>query len=162
MPVNIVALKSECTNDPQDLGINEAYNLGQDQQVADILNWIRDGVNPCPVNTILGTAITVRRIDITSQEILEALDTRDLPSVTASNQASLAWFESVTQQRIIRLLNDDGSSTRAKGNLDRLFANGQGSQTRLNNIASRFGSRTEQLFGTNTVVTASDIGESRE
>ena len=162
MPINFATLKGELQSDPAALGLTALYNAGNDQACAAVLNFPRDGVTPCPVNAIVGTAITVRRTDISSQELLEALDTRDLPSVTAGNQASLSWFESATQQRTLRLVNDDGTPTRVKGNLDRLFGNTQGSQTRLNQVSSRIGSRAEALFGTGTTISASDIGETRE
>lgn len=148
MAINYVALATELTTDPQTYGYAALISAGSDAGLADLLNKVRDGTDG-------EAAITVRRADIAPNEILEAIDNRDF--ITSPNIAHASWFESVTQLRTIRLVNADGTNTRVLGNLRRLVNDTQGSQTRLDAIAVRNGSRAEQLFGVSTSITADDI-----
>jgi hypothetical protein len=154
----LAALKSEIQNDPQTLGYAAFLVSGQDNAIADVLNAPRDGVTP--FNGVLGTAVVVQRADISSAEVLEAVDVRDFPA-TVNGVANLglatSWFESVTQQRMIRLTNDDGNDTLVLANLKRLLGNTQGSQVRLVAASKRAGSRAEKLFGTGTFISQADI-----
>jgi hypothetical protein len=58
---------------------------------------------------------------------------------------------------MIRLMNDDGTNTRVLTNLVRLLNNTNGTQTRLTAVATRPGSRSEELFGTDQVVSADQV-----
>lgn len=142
MAINYAALKAEIAGDPNAYGYATPYNAGADQAVADMLNVVRAGV-------------TVRRKDIASQEVLEAM----LHSDFATNPPALlvAWFESATQQQNLRLEDDAGVATNVLTNLRQCTTNGSASRTRLNNIAKRDGSRAEQLFGAGTFIAANDI-----
>jgi hypothetical protein len=157
----LVALKAEVTANPgSGYGFAAIYNAGNDTGLASALNFRRDGATPCPVNNVIGAAITVRRPDIAAKELLEAVDTRDFINSPTVLQGS--WFESITQQPTIRLVNDDGSNTTAFGNFTRILNNTNGSQTRLAAIASRNGSRAEQLFGFGVGVSTDDIAQARQ
>lgn len=140
----LVALKTEITTDPLALG----YAGKSDAEIADLLNLPR-------------ATITIRRANIAPNEVLEAIDSRDFDA--APNAIHVAWFESITQLRTIRLENDDGSATRALGNLRRLLqaADTQGSRTRLAALATRIGSRAEQLLGGGVTVTHIDVADAR-
>lgn len=142
------ALRTEIQTDPQTYGYAAYVTAGNDEGVAALLNKVRDGTDG-------EAAITVRRRDVAPLEILEAIDIRDFTASPGTLSAS--WFESITQYPTVRLANDDGSQTRVKNNLDRVLADTQGSQTRLNAIARRNGSRAEQLFRTGVVVTYYDV-----
>lgn len=143
-PAQLTILKTEITTDPLALG----YAGKSDAEIADLLNLLR-------------ATITIRRANIAPNEVLEAIDSRDFE--TAPNAIHVAWFESITQLRTIRLENDDGSATRALGNLRRLLqaADTQGSRTRLAALATRIGSRAEQLLGGGVVVTHIDVADAR-
>lgn len=141
------ALKNEFTNDPAALGYTALGNA---------LNWngLRDAVN------LPRAGIIIRRTDVQPYEVLEAIDVRDFPAApTGVNNIPLAqsWLESITQFPTIRLFNDDDTQTRTKNNLDRLIGNTQGSQTRLNAVGKRDGSRAELLFGRNISVTDGEV-----
>lgn len=157
MAINYPALKTELQTDPAALGYAPHVASGNAQGLADIMNWPRNGTTASPVNAVVGAAITIRRPDISPNEVLEAIDSRDF--IASPGIAHVAWFESVTQLRSMRLVDDAGVDTRVLGNLKRIVNNTpQGSQSRLNTLASRVGSRTEQLFGAGIELTHSDIG----
>lgn len=91
----------------------------------------------------LDTGRTQRRSDILASEVLEAIDARDF--IANANVLQASYFESVTQNASIRLLNADGSDTRLLGNLVLAVNNTQGSQTRLRALAVRTVSRQQEL-----------------
>lgn len=155
MPFSLAALKNEIETDPLTYGYAAFYSAGNDTEVAAMLNKPRDGTDG-------EAAIAVRRSDIGGAEMLEAIDTRDFVTSTIP-PSNLSWFESVTQQRTVRLLNDDGSNTRILRNVLDLIQSPStfGTRSRLNSIATRVGSRAEQLFGTNYVVTPEQVGNCR-
>lgn len=145
MAIDYVALKAELVNDPTARG----YAGKEDNVCTALLNEIQAG-------------ILIKRTDITPNEVLEAIDTRDFTSTNSASENS--WFESLTQLRMIRFSLDDGSDTVVLGNLKRLLANPgpQGSRARVIALSTRAGSRAEQLFGRNTVVTDADIATARQ
>ena len=152
----LTALRNEIQTDPQALGYAPFVSGGQDGAVCDVINFIRDGVTAA-FNGVVGTAITVRRSDVSPNEVLEAIDLADL--ITTATTIQCSWLESITQTRTMRLLNDDGTNTRVLSNLRSLLAAGSQSRTRLNNVANRNGSRAESLFGTGTVIVPDDVAK---
>lgn len=149
MAISYPALKSEILNDPQTYGYAAFVTSHEPEKIADLLNKVRDGTDG-------EAAITVRRADIKSSELLEAIDTRDF--INSPNALAASWFESITQAATIRLVNPDGTNTRAIGNFSRVINDTNGSQSRLSVLANRFGTRAEQLFGTGTFITPADVG----
>jgi hypothetical protein len=105
----------------------------------------------------LDTGRIQRRSDILSSEVLEVIDSRDF--ISNANALVASYFESVTQNASIRLLNADGSDTRLLGNLILAVNNTQGSQTRLRALATRIVSRQQEL-GLGTVL-PSDVSKAR-
>jgi len=156
MPLVLSALLTELQTDPRSYGYAEWVADGSDQALADLLNAVRDGVTAPRPGKPVGAAITVRRADVSPGELLEAIDSRDY---AASPGAGLvAWFQALMGQVQIRLLNADGSNTRVIANMQRLItSNTNGTITRLTAVASRFGSRAEELFGVGTMVTWQDV-----
>lgn len=142
MTIDYIALKTEILTDPTARG----YSGKEDNAVAVLLNEIQAG-------------ITIKRDNISPNEVLEAIDNRDF--IASPNIAHCSWFESVTQLRSLRLVNDDNSNTKVLGNLNRLITDTQGSQTRVLALANRNGSRAEQLYGRNTVVSDVDVAVAR-
>jgi hypothetical protein len=133
--MNITTLVVELGSDPSGYG----YAGMTDAEAAAALNLVRDGS--------VGAAIRVRRTDISGQELLEAIDLRDLttpPGTVAAYNA--AYLESVLQQPRVAIGLPDGSGDNLiKDNLDLLVGNVNGSQTRLNQLRFRFISRAELL-----------------
>lgn len=148
MPINIAALKSEITNDPNGYGWAAIRVTGDTQALTTALNLYRDGTNG-------GPSISVKRRDINPQEVLEAVDTRDFKASPSALEAS--WFESITQYPTIRLVAEDGTDTRIMSNFKRVLQNTNGSQTRVVALGMRAGSRIEQLFGTDMVASIDDV-----
>lgn len=167
MSINFTALKNELNNDPVSLGYAPFIALGDDVSLAAILNFVRNGVTPCPVNNVVGAAVTVRRKDISSAEIILAIDVTDytaLPTNPNNTQLSnerrfLSWLECLTNVPQVRLINDDGTDTPVITNLQAMFPGGTGTRTRLVALAIRSGSRAELLFGVGTNITPDNVGQ---
>lgn len=158
MSINHAQLKQEIVTDARAYGWPALYNAGNDTALAAALNLARTGANG-------GPAISIKRPDIGANELLEAVDIRDFPAAPAqvsNNQLAASWFESVTQFPRLRLLNENGTNTRVRTNLNRLLGDTNGSQARLDALAVKAGSRAEELFGFGTVVSADDIAIARQ
>lgn len=144
----LAQLATELNTDPTAVGYASPIASGDDTAVATLLNTVNQ-------------AIQVKRIDITPSEILEQIDFADF--ATGLNVAHISWFESATQQRVLRLVAEDGTDTRILRNIKNLLlANGAAganpqSRARLNAISLRAGSRAEQLWGAGTIVTNVDV-----
>ena len=156
----LTTLRNEIQGDPATYGYAALASAGNHQAITDLLNKVRDGTDG-------EAAITVRRRNIRPVEILEAVAVSDLPAIqstpTANQQvthqrnfAYLTWLMGLADD--IRLVNDDGSDTQVRTNLLALFAAGTGTRTRLGVLSQRNGSRSELLFGTDTVVSVEDVG----
>jgi hypothetical protein len=116
--------------------------------LADLINKKRDGTD--------GEArIDVPRPDIMPLELFQIIDVRDFGG--APGVLGGAWFTSLMRLPTIPLLTTAGVPNLIRQNLDRYISNGNGSQTRLDALALRIGSRAEQLFGVGTVVTPTDV-----
>lgn len=143
MAFTLAQLKTEIlTTNPATYAANVA--IGAVGKVAEQLNEVQAG-------------ISIPRSNITPQEILEAIRVQDLNTTT--NVVAGSWFESVMQSPSMRLINPNGTDTRVLNNIMFLLANGSHSETRLRALATRTGSRAEQLWGEGTVVQAQDVQE---
>lgn len=158
MAIDYTALKSELTNDPNTYGYQNWIAAREPEKVAAALNKIRDGNDG-------EAAITIRRPNITAKEIWEAINVADYTALPASPTAAqlsterryLAWMSGLPTLGTVRLLNDDGSDGPVTTNLKAMFPGGSGTLTRLAAIASRNGSRAEQLFGADVVISVTDV-----
>jgi len=144
MAINYVALKSELNTDPNAYGYAPLITIGNDQGLADMLNLAR-------------AAIMMPRPDVSPLEILEAIKVTDF--INSPNVLYASWFESITQYPSVRILKENGSDTRAMTNFMTILVNGSQSEVRLRALASRSGSRAEQLFGVGTTVAHMDIAQ---
>jgi hypothetical protein len=163
--INHQALADEYRLDPRGYGYATDLAIGNDNGLMARGNEIRTGANPPANPTAAGGSangsITIRRANVAPAEILEAIDIRDLQPDTNANSTRLsaAWFQSVSQLPFIRLANPDSSKTVVRKNIDRLVNDTQLSQTRLDAVAIRNGSRNEELFGQN--VGLDDVSSAR-
>lgn len=161
-PTQIAALKTELQTDPQALGYNAVAR--NDTAMSDEINFVRDGITPCPDNAVVGAAIVLPRTDVSPLELLQAIDIRDFfgsgTSITLQGQLQAEYINATLQLPRIPLLAADGvTKSMIRQNLDRAVVNaGQGSQARMDAVANRFGSRAEKLFGAGTSVTITDVG----
>jgi hypothetical protein len=154
MAINYTTLKNEILNDPNAYGYAEHVTAGSNQAIADLLNLPR-------------VAITIRKSDVSSKDIIEAIAISDFPALAqnptnaqlSTERRSLAWLECLMNVDMVRLLNDDGSDTPVIANLEGMFPVGTGTRNRLRALAVRAGSRAEQLFGTNTFISSSDVAQ---
>jgi hypothetical protein len=146
MPINYVQLKSELNTDPNAYGYAPFIASGADQNLADMLNLPR-------------AAIVMPRPDVNPLEVLEAINVADFVAANAQTILMGSWLESLTQFQQIRILKENGSDTRVMTNLMRFLVNGSQSEVRLRALASRAGSRAEQLFGVGTTVAHMDIAQ---
>jgi hypothetical protein len=162
MAIDYVALKAELETDPVGYGYAPFYNAGDNGALADMLNLVRDGTNG-------GPAISIRKSDVIGKEIWESIAIADFPALPANpnnsqlstERRSLSWLEGLANYDTIRLLYDDGSNTPVIENLQGIFPAGTGTRNRLIALATRNGSRAEQLFGANTRLTNEDIAKAR-
>lgn len=156
-PAQYQTLKTELLTDPRGYGYAPLRTSGSDNALADLLNLVRDGTNT-------GPAIPIRRVDVLSKELWEAIDVGDMTALPGSPTAAqlsterrqLAWLTGLPAIPRIRLLNDDGSNTPAVTNLLAIFPV-SGTRTRITALASRNGSRAEELFGRDTRITDTDV-----
>lgn len=151
MTIDNTRLKNYILQDPDNLGFAPFVANGDDVGVAGILNLIRDG-SPTPA---LGITVQVRKTDILTSDLVEALDIADLGSITA---AQISYLQMLALVPSISLLNADGSNTRVLGNLRTIFQNTTGgTRQRINQLSQRFGSEAEKLFGSGTVISPLDV-----
>lgn len=152
MAIDYAALKSELQTDPNAYGY--AATNGNDVAKADLLNLAR-------------AAITIRRSDVPAKDLWEAIDVGDYTALQANPTATqlslerryLAWMTGLPTFGTVRILNDDGSNGPVAANLLAMFPAGSTTRARIVALASRNGSRAEQLFGQGVVVTAQDVGK---
>lgn len=151
-PAQLTQLAAEIANDPNAYGLVAMRDAGNDDGIAAVLNLPR-------------ATITVQRDDISSQEIVQAITVADFVTVGATPTAAalsserryLAWMTMLASVPRVRLFNDNGSNGPVVENLIAMFPAGTGTFTRLAALASRQGSRAEQLFGRNARVTNLDV-----
>lgn len=135
-------LQAELETDPMSYG----YASMTDSEAAAAINRAR-------------AEIVFPRPDVSPLEILEAINISDF--LTDKTNLWAAWFESLTQFQTIRILKANGSDTRTLTNIMKLLTNGSASETRVRELASRKGSRAEQLWGMGTVISIQQIAGAR-
>jgi hypothetical protein len=152
MAIDYTVLKTELNTDPNAYGYAAPRNAGNDVTLAELVNLVR-------------ATIQIRRSDITPQEVAAAIDVVDYTALPGSPTAAqlsterrfLAWLTAVFALPTMRLLNDDGSNGPIISNFQAMFGAATGTRTRLIALASRNGSRGEQLFGAGTIITSFDV-----
>lgn len=142
MSVDLAALKTELLTDPNAYGYAPLVAVGSCGELADLLNKVRAN-------------ITVPLAVVPPMDILEAIAVDDF--IASQTILMGSWFESLTQFPSIRILKDNGNDTRVMSNIMKILKNGTASETRIRALASRLGSRAEQLFS--VAVTPSDVAQ---
>ena len=150
MPLSNAQIVNEVNNDPAALGYASSVTAKNAVAIADILNWIRNGSTPCPDNNVVGAAISVFRNDIAPKEIVNAIATTDF---TAATQIQISKLEMLFVPEVI-----DATLANVRGNLQSIFSGASAVTTNaLSALAQRNGSRAEQLGGTGTTVTDTQV-----
>lgn len=148
MALTLSALKTELTTDPNSYGYSAAVAAGAHGTLAALLNQPR-------------AEIAVKRTDVSVADIYAAVQVSDYSPLAASPTAAqlsaerryVGWLSGLAALGgAVRIFNDDGSDTPVAANLKAMFPAGTGTLTRLATLATRPGSRAEQLFGRNTTV----------
>lgn len=155
-PAQLQTLKAEvfgASADPRGYGYAPFVQAGADNAVATLLDFVRDGTTPCPLNNVAGPAISLNRGTITSQELVEAVVQSEMPS----NASQRDWLIMVASGDRVRV--DNGSSART--GLLAIFGAATTTRANLTAAAVRAGSRAEELFGLNVAVTADDVSAAR-
>jgi hypothetical protein len=163
--IQVTALRAELLADPRTYGYAAHINVGgvtgndNDQALANLINLVRTGTNG-------GPAIPIKRDDVASREIMEAIRITDFTALPVSPNATqlsterraLAWMEALVNADRVRLVNEDGSDTPVMANFGDMFAVGTSTRTRLTALSTRNGSRAEELFGRAVSVSVSEVG----
>ena len=158
MALTEAALQAELENDPNSYGYAALIDTSDHVGLAAMLNLVRDGTNG-------GPAIVIRKADVPGNEIFQQILLSDLVALPGSPTAAqlsserraMAWLTALPVVTAVRLLNDDDTDAPIVANLRSMLTAGSESLTRLAALATRHGSRAEQLGGVNTRVTHRDI-----
>ena len=136
MPMTRAALNTELTTDPTALGYAALIVKGNDDGCAALLNQIR-------------ATITVFRSEVRAAEIIAA--------TVLADHAVLTTGQQLYYNALIALGVLDVTSATLRANLAALFPIASTTRTNLVALAQRSGSRAEQLFGTGTSVSHTDV-----
>lgn len=134
-PDQIPALTAELTNDPLGLG----YGVS-DQNDADLLNEVRP-------------SIMVRRTVEPTHDLTGLLVLADVLAATADQRQALAIY--------LGSPNVNMSKDNFRQAMGSIFGPGTATRTAVAAWQDRQGSRAEQLFGTNTIVSHADVALAR-
>ena len=126
MPVSVSELRTELTTDPTGLGYAAQIAVGNDAQLAEMVNQVR-------------TTITVFRNDVQSWELLA--------STVKADWDALAAGDKDLYQALIAAGRLDATRASLRNLITALFPAGSTTRTNLQAIAQRTGSRAEQLWG---------------
>ena len=125
MPLSLAALKTELTTDPTALGYATHVANGTTWQLAELLNTSRAG-------------ISIFRASIPTWEVVACTDKTEYDALTAGNKQ--------LYQILVSTGTINATDARIRAMFASIFAAGS-TRTALNAMASRQGSRAEQLFG---------------
>lgn len=167
VPFTLAALKSELLNDPSGLGYValEGQNPPNDQAVADCLNFVRDGVTPCPANAVVGAAIVLPNPTVMSSQVLLVIADADI--TTGNPSIGLcAWFNALMtglNVKIPLLQADLATENTVIKNLRKFVGGGATpSGTAITALKNGNYNRMVQLFGYNAPsASANLVGQAR-
>lgn len=162
--IDYARLASEITTDPRGYGYAALVAIGSDAGVADLLNLVRNGAPgtvPTTPTADGGSAdgiIRIKRDDIQPAEVFHAIALADLINNPGASQ--LEWFNALLHATFdIRLVDASGQDTPVAANVKALVRAGTPTLARLQALATRVGSRAEELFGPRTVLTHLDVAK---
>lgn len=136
MAIDYVALKNEFLTDPTGLGYAAPRAAGNHTELARLINQVQ------------GT-ISVYRGMIGSWELLACVNPTEYSALTADNKQLL--------QIVLACVTVDTTDSGLRAIVASVFGPATATRAAMIARASRSGSRAEQLFGTNTVITTSDV-----
>jgi hypothetical protein len=137
MAIDYAALKSEIQADPTILGYAPFVTAGSDIGVAGLLNATRAG-------------ISVFRNDLGVREVINAIDATNFASLTQIQVSKLMLLFTSTP-------TIDATNANTRTIFLGIFSGMTATVNALTALASRTGSRAEQLFGAGTVVGHLDV-----
>jgi hypothetical protein len=135
MPIDYALLATEINTDPQGLGYAARRALGDDAGIAGLLNQVRSGIQ-------VGSGV------VPAYAVFRAIVRADFAALTAADRQLIQMILSMGQVD----LTDPNTRAAFAG----AFA-GTATQTNLQALQSRPGSRAEQLFGAASTVAAADV-----
>jgi hypothetical protein len=148
MSFTLQQLAAEINADPTALGYAPLVAAHDRPGVAALMNLPRAG-------------ITVKRNDVMASEVIAAVDSRDF--VTTPNAAHCAFISALlTKGAPLQFQDASGTDTNILGNIKRLLVADDATHTSraaLNALATRIGSRAEQLWGTGTLINEQNIAD---
>ena len=144
-------LRTELQTDPQGYGYAAFLAVSDWINLATIMDFLRDGATPCPVNNVVGPVITtlangktVQNASLPTQQILGAIVPAD---VTASlTQVQLAIISGFLATDSVQLANPDGTESNAGAWVKMLATAGSNSAKAIKALENRNGSRAEQIL----------------
>lgn len=146
MAIDLVALATEINTDPTGRGYAPHITSGNDGEIAILLNEVQAGIN-------------IQRSSLTSPEIFEATDLAEYRALTAQSRQMY--------QVVVTIGSGAGGpsgggipvgpGTNARLILAGLFPAGSTTRANLVALVMRTGSRGEELFGENVVVSSKDV-----
>jgi hypothetical protein len=144
MTINLVALKAELLTDPMAYGYAPLIADTNNPALAAMLNLRRAEIRSI-------------RNDITPAEVRKQLAVGDFRVSQTTYGGS--WLESLLQsyEPSINLKNPDGTDTVEMQNLLLILKDNSASENRIRALATRNGSRIEQLFGVDEIVSAQEV-----
>jgi hypothetical protein len=142
------ALATEINTDPTGLGYAAFVSAHDRPGLAVVMNTARAG-------------ITVKRNDVMASEVIGAVDSRDF--VTTPNAAHVGFIQALlTKGAPLQFQDASGNDTNILANIRRLLVADDATHTSraaLTALATRLGSRSEQLWGTGFQVNEQNIAD---
>jgi len=132
--------------------------LLQDPMSYGYAQYLGDNFNPPALAEMINlrrAEIVMPRPDVTPQELLEAIRIQDFVETQTVLMGS--WFKSLLQCPSIRILKPNGSDSLVMKNIMRILVNSSASEVNVRALASRAGSRAEQLWGVGIVLSVQDV-----
>ena len=145
MPLTATQIKSECQLDPAGIGLTPLYDNGQDQDVANALNLVRAGV-----------AYSIYKKMVPIKELIASFDTTEFNG---------AGFTQLKVSKMALLFTGsavlDATDQNTRDLVTGLLSGLPNTIANFAVVAKKQGSRAEVLGGDGTVVTASQVAQSR-
>lgn len=149
----LTTLKTELQTDPSALGYAPLLAVSDWINLAAVLNFRRDGVTLCPVNGIVGSALSAFRNDVGVHDIINCIASSDFGAMTQLQIAKLSLLFTGTT-------TIDATVANTRTIVINIFSGASaGTLNALSAVSSRAGSRAEVLSGfpTGIVLTQQDV-----
>lgn len=141
MAIDPVALKAEIINDPKSIGYATPWNAGSNQEVADLLNAVRE----------------ICQVDVAYREAWELQN-----AVVYSEQAALDATRMTAWQNVLRCGRVEVRNSNMRGQILGIWVAGTTTRSNLAELQTRDSSRAEELWGDGVTVSLDDVRAARE